>query len=421
MEVKSVDSVQMENETRHEVIILARMGEIALKGLNRGKFEHQLISNLTYRLRPLGNFYIFQSQSRLWIEPKATGTDLQNAAPVSSFTDDPELARTVLAAVTQVFGIVSASLVWKFSGGMEEISSEAKKFVKIILAEKNFKTFKVEAKRAEKRFPLTSPEICCELGNDILEEFPELSVDVISPDFMVYVEVREHVFIYTEKVYGHRGLPVGTAGKGMLLLSGGIDSPVAGYMMASRGMALEAIYFHSYPYTSERAKEKVIDLARIVSHFAGKITLHVVDFTSIQLELYENSPQDMLTITMRRVMFMIAERLAAQRGCKALITGESLGQVASQTLEAIYLTNEVVKMPVFRPLIGTDKDDTITLARKIGSFETSILPFEDCCTVFVAKHPKTHPLPEHMVAAEKNLNIEDLVTRGLSQIEVIHI
>lgn len=411
----------MENASKHEVIILARMGEIALKGLNRGKFEHQLIANLKYRLRSLGNFYIFQSQSRLWIEPKEAGPDLQNAAPASSFTDDPALSAAVLTAVTEVFGIVSASLVWKFSGGMDEITAQAKEFVKELLSLKRYKTFKVEAKRGEKRFPLTSPEICTELGGQILDSFPELTVDVISPDFVVYVEIRENVFLYTQKVYGHRGLPVGTAGKGMLLLSGGIDSPVAGYMMASRGMALEAIYFHSYPYTSDRAKEKVIDLAKIVSHFAGSMTLHVVDFTSIQLELYQNSPQDMLTITMRRVMLQIAENIANQRGCKALITGESLGQVASQTLEAIYLTNEVVKLPIFRPLIGTDKDDTITIARKIGTFETSILPYEDCCTVFVAKHPKTRPLPEHMAAAEKNLDIPELIARGLASVEKIYI
>ncbi|MEI8198607.1 MAG: tRNA uracil 4-sulfurtransferase ThiI [Eubacteriales bacterium] len=411
----------MENASKHEVIILARMGEIALKGLNRGKFEHQLISNLKYRLRSLGNFYIFQSQSRLWIEPKAAGPDLQSADPVSTFTDDPALAKAVLTAVTEVFGIVSASIVWKFNGGMDEITAQARDFVGELLAAKHFKTFKVEAKRGEKRFPLTSPEICTELGGQILEAFPELTVDVISPDFVVYVEVRENISLYTEKISGHRGLPVGTAGKGMLLLSGGIDSPVAGYMMASRGMSLEAVYFHSYPYTSDRAKEKVIDLAKIVSHFAGSMTLHVVDFTSIQLEMYQNSPQDMLTITMRRVMLQIAEEIANQRGCKALITGESLGQVASQTLEAICLTNEVVKLPVFRPLIGTDKDDTILTARKIGTFETSILPFEDCCTVFVAKHPKTRPLPEHMAAAEKNLDIPELVARGLASVEKIFI
>lgn len=407
----------MEPSSDHEIVILARMGEIALKGLNRGRFEHQLISNLQYRLRQLGNFHIFQSQSRLWIEPRNSPED-EN--PVS-FAADPSRAKDCLKAVTEVFGIVSATLVRKFDGGFDEISREALLFVGELLAEKNYKTFKVESKRGDKRFPMDSPEICTELGGRILDAFPSLQVDVHNPEFTLYVEIRESNYLYSEKIYGHRGLPVGTAGKGMLLLSGGIDSPVAGYMMASRGMKLEAVYFHSYPYTSERAKEKVIDLARIVSHYAGSMILHVVDFTAIQLELYQNSPQDMLTITMRRVMFQIAEGLAGRSGCKALITGESLGQVASQTLEAICLTDEVVGMPVFRPLIGTDKDDTVLTARKIGTFETSILPYEDCCTVFVAKHPKTRPLRVDMDHAEKNLNIKELVEKGLSSVESIRI
>ena len=407
----------MEPSSDHEIVILARMGEIALKGLNRGRFEHQLISNLQYRLRQLGNFHIFQSQSRLWIEPRNSPED-EN--PVS-FAADPSRAKDCLKAVTEVFGIVSASLVRKFDGGFDEISREALLFVGELLAEKNYKTFKVESKRGDKRFPMDSPEICTELGGRILDAFPSLQVDVHNPEFTLYVEIRESNYLYSEKIYGHRGLPVGTAGKGMLLLSGGIDSPVAGYMMASRGMKLEAVYFHSYPYTSERAKEKVIDLARIVSHYAGSMILHVVDFTAIQLELYQNSPQDMLTITMRRVMFQIAEGLAGRSGCKALITGESLGQVASQTLEAICLTDEVVGMPVFRPLIGTDKDDTVLTARKIGTFETSILPYEDCCTVFVAKHPKTRPLRVDMDHAEKNLNIKELVEKGLSSVASIRI
>ena len=407
----------MESSSDHEIVILARMGEIALKGLNRGRFEHQLISNLQYRLRQLGNFHIFQSQSRLWIEPKNLPDD-EN--PVS-FAADPSCANACLKAVTEVFGIVSASLVWRFAGGFEEISQESLRFVGELLAEKNYKTFKVESKRGDKRFPMDSPEICTELGGRILEAFPALTVDVHNPEFTLYIEVREFNYLYSEKIYGHRGLPVGTAGKGMLLLSGGIDSPVAGYMMASRGMKLEAVYFHSYPYTSERAKEKVIDLAKIVSHYAGSMVLHVVDFTAIQLELYQNSPQDMLTITMRRVMFQIAEGLAKKSGCKALITGESLGQVASQTLEAICLTDEVAGMPVFRPLIGTDKDDTVLTARKIGTFETSILPYEDCCTVFVAKHPKTRPLRVDMDHAEKNLNIQELVEKGLAGVESIRI
>ncbi len=399
----------------HDTVILARMGEIALKGLNRGKFEHQLITNLGYRLREFGKFRIFQSQSRLWIEPNLVEGE------ESLFARNPELAEQVLDAVTQVFGVVSASIVWKFSGDFETIGSQTIEFVRSLLSKKNLRRFKVEAKRGDKGFPLNSPEICTEIGGRILDAFPELIVDVHEPEFIVYIEVRENLYIYSEKKLGHRGLPVGTAGKGMLLLSGGIDSPVAGYMMASRGMQLDAVYFHSYPYTSERAKEKVVDLAKLVSHYAGRMNLYVVDFTEIQLELYHNSPQDMLTITMRRVMMQIAEGLGEKAGAQCLITGESLGQVASQTVEALKLTNEVASLPVFRPLIGTDKDDTISIARKIGTFETSILPYEDCCTVFVAKHPKTHPTRKDMDHAESKLDIPALVQSGISNVEVIRI
>ena len=268
---------------------------------------------------------------------------------------------------------------------------------------------------------MASPEICMELGHTILETFPQLSVNVKEPDFILNVEVRDYNYVYSGKIMAHRGLPVGTSGKGMLLLSGGIDSPVAGYMMASRGMPLDAVYFHSYPYTSDEAKDKVIKLAKIVSGFSGHMNLYVVNFTQIQLDMYKNSPQDMLTITMRRVMLQIAEKLAEKSYCQCLITGESLGQVASQTLEAIAATNEVVKMPILRPLIGIDKQATCDISRKIGAFETSILPFEDCCTVFVAKHPKTHPHPEDVVEAEKNLDIAKMVEDGVNGVEVIEI
>jgi thiamine biosynthesis protein ThiI len=271
----------------------------------------------------------------------------------------------------------------------------------------------VESKRGNKTFPMTSPEICDELGGHILDTFPELKVKVKNPDFILNVEIRESNYVYSGKMMAHRGLPVGSCAKGMLLLSGGIDSPVAGFMMASRGMPLDAVYFHSYPYTSDLAKQKVIDLAKIVSGFSGRMTLHVVNFTQIQLHLYKHSPQDMLTVTMRRVMLQIAERLAQKYDCKCLITGESLGQVASQTMEAIAATNEVVKMPILRPLIGLDKQATCDISRKIGAFETSILPYEDCCTVFVAKHPKTHPHPEDIIEAEKDLDIEELVEAGV--------
>ena len=394
-------------------VILARMGEVTLKGLNRGKFEIQLKSNLKYRLRQFGKLSIYQSQSRIWIEPKDEG---------NQFFADEDSAREVLEAVTQVFGIVSASLTRKFTGDIKAIDDEAVDYVEHLLKlHPEYKTFKVEAKRGDKSFPLNSPMICEEVGANVLERVPGLSVNVKSPDFILNVEVRDFNYVYAGKVMGHRGLPVGTAGKGMLLLSGGIDSPVAGYMMASRGMTLDAVYFHSYPYTSEQAKEKVVDLAKIVSRFAGRMNLYVVNFTQIQLDMYKNSPQDMLTITMRRVMLQIAEKLAEKSGAKCLITGESLGQVASQTLEAIGITNEVVKMPILRPLIGMDKESTCELSRKIGAFETSILPYEDCCTVFVAKHPKTHPKHEDIEFAEKDLDIAAMVESGVADVEIIEI
>ena len=394
-------------------VILARMGEVTLKGLNRGNFEIQLKGNLKYRLKKYGNLKIYQSQSRIWIEAK----DPENPYFVSEAA-----ATEVMRAVTQVFGIVSVSFARKFEGDYKAVEENTKEYVTEYLANHpGCKTFKVESKRGNKSFPMNSPQICMELGHFILEEFPELTVDVKNPDFIVQVEIRDFNYVYSGKMMAHRGLPVGTSGKGMLLLSGGIDSPVAGFMMASRGMPLDAVYFHSYPYTSEQAKDKVIELAKIVSGFSGRMNLHIVNFTQIQLDMYKNSPQDMLTITMRRVMLQIAEQLALKNNCKCLITGESLGQVASQTLEAIAVTNEVVKMPILRPLIGMDKLATCDISREIGAFETSILPYEDCCTVFVAKHPKTHPHPEDVVEAEKNLDIAKMVEDGVNGTETIEI
>ena len=394
-------------------VILARMGEITLKGLNRGSFEIQLKSNLKYRLKRFGKLKIFQSQSRIWIEP------LEEDNP---YFADLQSAQEIMKAITQVFGIVSVSLARKFDGDFDSICENTKEYVTELLANNpEYKTFKVESKRGNKAFPMNSPVICEELGAFILDNFEGLTVKVKKPDFIVNVEIRESNYVYCGKMMAHRGLPVGTAGRGMLLLSGGIDSPVAGFMMASRGMPLDAVYFHSYPYTSEQAKQKVIDLAKIVSGFSGRMTLHVVNFTQIQLDMYKNSPQDMLTITMRRVMLQIAEQIALQNNCKCLITGESLGQVASQTLEAIAATNEVVKMPILRPLIGLDKQATCDISREIGAFETSILPYEDCCTIFVAKHPKTHPHPEDVIKAEENLDIADMVKQGVLGTEKIEI
>ena len=395
-------------------VILARMGEVTLKGLNRGRFEAQLMNNLRYRLRSFGKVSIFQSQSRIWIESKEEG---------NPYFETEESAKELMTAVTQVFGIVSVSLARKFQGDINDIDRNAEEYVKNLLAANpSYKTFKVECKRGNKKFPMNSPMICEEVGAWILEHFENLSVDVHNPDFILHVEVRDDNYVYAGKMMGHRGLPVGTAGKGMLLLSGGIDSPVAGYMMASRGMPIDAVYFHSFPYTSEQAKQKVVDLAKIVSRFSGRMNLYIVDFTKIQLDMVKNSPHDMLTIVMRRVMLQIAEQIAKKNDCKCLITGESLGQVASQTLEAISITNEVVDMPILRPLIGMDKEATVKISRDIGAFETSILPYEDCCTIFVAKHPKTHPKHVDIEEAEKNLDIEAMVKQGVEEnLEVIKI
>lgn len=396
----------------HDDIILARIGEITLKGLNRGKFEQRLQENISRRLKKTGRFVITCSQSRIWIEPNEPIADLP----------------AVLRLIADVFGVVSVSPVWRFSGGLEELKDQAIAAAACWIENrlsgiglKNGKmTFKIESRRGDKRYPLTSPEISALIGETLLDAFPDvLAVDVHHPDFILYVEIREQMYLYTEIVKGSKGLPVGTGGRGMLLLSGGIDSPVAGYMMASRGMELDAIYFHAFPFTSDQAKEKVLELGRILTTYTGRLTVHVVNFTDIQLMLRDRCPADMMTIVMRRMMMRIAEQLAVRRNCKALITGESLGQVASQTLEALNATDQVVTMPVFRPLIGLDKDDTITLARRIGTYETSILPFEDCCTIFVARHPKTHPRPDDAAKSEESLDIDALVAAGLDRIEEV--
>ncbi len=393
-------------ELAHDEIVLARIGEITLKGLNRGKFEHKLLENLKRRLKPLGRYTISQTQSRFWIETSDQRADL------------PAVMRTA----ADVFGIVSVSPVWRFSGGMPELLRQAVAYAGTQLAPDQIRSFKIESRRGNKKFPQTSPEISSQVGEAVLEAYPgRLRVDVHQPDFTLYVEVRDSIYLYSQIIQGHKGLPVGTGGRGMLLLSGGIDSPVAGYMMASRGMELEAVYFHAFPFTSDQAKEKVLDLGRILTTYTGRLTIHVVDFTDIQLTLRDHCPPDMMTLVMRRMMMRIAERLALSRDCKALITGESLGQVASQTLEALTVTGQVVTLPVFQPLIGINKDDTITLARRIGTFETSILPFEDCCTVFVAKHPKTHPKPDDAIKAEQDLDIESLINQGLLHIEEVNL
>ncbi|WP_010244074.1 tRNA uracil 4-sulfurtransferase ThiI [Acetivibrio cellulolyticus] len=384
-------------------VILIRYGEILLKGLNRPSFERKLIDNIKRSVQHLGKAGVFKSQARIYIEPQVEDYDFDEA----------------INQLTKVFGIVSVSPVWKIETDYDVIKENSVIMIKDLLARKVYKTFKVETKRGDKSFPMDSPEISRKLGGHILDNFPELTVDVKNPEFIFYVEVREFTYIYSEIIPAVCGMPIGTNGKAVLLLSGGIDSPVAGWMIAKRGVELEAVHFYSYPYTSERAKEKVIELTKILTLYCNNIKLHIVPFTDIQLEINEKCPQDQLTIIMRRVMMTIAERIAEKVGALALVTGESVGQVASQTIQSLYVTNSVVKMPVFRPLIGMDKNEVIDIARKIGTFETSILPYEDCCTVFVAKHPSTKPVLEKILLFEKNADLEELINKAIENTEVI--
>lgn len=384
-------------------VILVRYGEIVLKGLNRPVFEDKLISNIKKALQGLGDVKIIKSQSRIYIEPMNEHFDYEIACE----------------KLVKVFGIVSVSIVYKVSSDMHSIKNAAYEIVENNLKNKNVKTFKVETKRGDKKFPLQSPEISADIGEYILSKFNNLKVDVHNPDFILFAEVRENAYVYSDIIPANGGLPVGTNGKAMLLLSGGIDSPVAGWMMAKRGVEIEAVHFHSYPYTSERAKEKVVELANILSEYCGRIKLHVVPFTEIQVEINEKCPHDCLTIIIRRFMMRIAEQIAIKNNCMALITGENMGQVASQTMQSLFVTNASVFMPVFRPLIGLDKTEIIEISRKIGTFETSILPYEDCCTVFVAKHPKTKPILDKIIEHERNLDTDTLIKRAVETTELI--
>ncbi len=386
-------------------VILVRVGEIILKGLNRPVFEEKLVNNIKKSIGNLGKIAVIRSQARIYVEPVEDEYDYNEA----------------IDRLTRIFGIVSVSPVLKIESDFDVIKEQSAKMVKDLIEKKGYSSFKVEAKRGNKKFPMQSPEISRELGSHIWENNQQLKVDVNNPDFIFYVEVRESTYIYSEIIPANGGMPIGTNGKAMLLLSGGIDSPVAGWMIAKRGVEIEAVHFYSYPYTSERAKDKVIELAKILASYCGQIKLHIVPFTDIQLEINDKCPEDEMTIIMRRVMMEIAEKIANSVGAMALITGESVGQVASQTIQSLAVTNIVVDMPVFRPLIGMDKNEVIDRARKIGTFETSILPYEDCCTVFVAKHPKTKPKLEKILKSEELLNIGELIEKAIANTEIIRI
>lgn len=385
-------------------IILIKNGELALKGLNRSNFEDALIKNMRRRLKNLGDFTIRKAQSTIYFEPQSEDFDFEEA----------------LSRISRVFGIAAFSRACVCEKNIEDILSKAVVYLKGDL--ENIKTFKVEAKRADKHFPLTSPEICRELGGTLLSAYPHLKVDVHNPDLIVNVEIRDFAaYVRGEQIPGAGGLPVGTAGTASILISGGIDSPVAAWTMAKRGLRLNAIHFASPPYTSARAEMKVRKLLSKVAAYSGTINLAIVPFTEIQDEIAENCPEDYFTLIMRRMMMRISERLSRKEGSLALITGESLGQVASQTLPALVTTDSVVNMPVLRPLIGMDKEEIIRISRNIDTFETSILPYEDCCTVFTPKHPKTRPTLELCEDAEKNLKIEELIEKAIKNTEYSYI
>ena len=386
---------------------LLKYGEIGIKGKNRYLFEDALVRQIRFALKDVdGQFDVHKSQARIYVDCEG----------------DYDYEDTV-EHLKRVFGIVGICPVVRMEDqGFEKLKEDVVSYMDEMYPDKNL-TFKVEARRARKTYPKTSMEINCDLGEVILEAFPETKVDVHHPDVMLNVEIRNEIYVYSQIIPGAGGMPVGTNGKAMLLLSGGIDSPVAGYMISKRGVGIEATYFHAPPYTSERAKQKVVDLARIVSRYSGPVNLHVVNFTDIQLYIYDQCPHDELTIIMRRYMMRIAEHFAKKDGCLGLITGESIGQVASQTMQSLAATNDVCTVPVYRPVIGFDKQEIVDIAEKIGTYETSIQPFEDCCTIFVAKHPVTKPNVEVIRRSEEKLaeKIDQLVREAIDTVEVIEV
>lgn len=381
-------------------VLLVRYAEIHLKGLNRPFFERLLVDRIKKALEPIRP-NVEREQGRVFIY------------------DVPEDSLSVCVdRLCRVFGIHSVSVARCVEKDWNAIRAAALAETASYAASKEKLTFKCFARRADKRFPMTSDQLCRELGHEILEAYPNLSVDVHHPELSVTVEIRQtHAFVYSGEVLGAGGMPVGSNGKAMLLISGGIDSPVAGYMIAKRGVQIDAVHFYSYPYTSERARDKVVELAKLVSRYAGTIHLYLVPFTDIQMTIYDKCPSTETTVLMRRLMMKIAERIAKETGSQALITGESIGQVASQTIESLCVTDDAVTMPVFRPLIGFDKEEIIEKAQKIGTFETSILPYEDCCTVFVPKHPVTKPKVDKLRESEALVDFEPLIEAAIANTE----
>ena len=381
-------------------VILLKLGEIALKGLNRRAFEDVLLKNIRRRLQSAGEFSVYSVQSTVYVEPKNPEADMDLAED----------------RVSKVFGVVGYARAGVTEKDLEKIQERAGEYLEEELEEVS--TFKVECKRSDKKFPYKSPEISAEVGAYLLEKFPHLRVDVHHPDLVVRVEVREqYAFVHGDTKPGAGGIPVGTGGKAAILISGGLDSPVAAWMMARRGVELTAVHFASPPYTSELAHEKVVRLLKKVSRYAGRIKLVTVNFTHLQEEIRDKCPEELSTVILRRFMLRAAERVAREEGCSALITGESLGQVASQTIQAIACTDAVATMPVFRPLIGTDKSEIVALARRIDTYDTSIEPYEDCCTIFTPKHPRTKPILHFVEDGEKAIDGEALLAESLEKME----
>ncbi|MDR0925426.1 MAG: tRNA 4-thiouridine(8) synthase ThiI [Hungatella sp.] len=384
---------------------LIKYAEIGVKGKNRYLFEDALVAQIRHSLKRVdGDFVVSKESGRIYVTAE------------SDYDFDE-----VIEAFKCIFGIAAiCPMVQVEDNGYEDLKKQVLSYVDEFYEDKNF-TFKVNARRGNKKYPVNSEQINRDLGELVLHAFPETKVDVHKPEVMLRVEVRNKINIYSHTIPGPGGMPVGTNGKAMLLLSGGIDSPVAGYMIAKRGVKIDAVYFHAPPYTSERAKQKVIDLAKLVSKYSGPIHLHIVNFTDIQLYIYDKCPHEELTIIMRRYMMRIAERLAGDSGAMALITGESIGQVASQTMQSLAATDAATTMPVFRPVIGFDKQEIVDVSEKIGTYETSVLPFEDCCTIFVAKHPVTKPSLKMIERSEEKLEekIEELVETAISTVEKV--
>ena len=384
---------------------LIKYGEIGVKGKNRYMFEDALMKQIRIALKDVdGKFFVSKELGRIYVD-----------------TDGDYDYEDTIDRLGKVFGIVGiCPMVRIESKDYENLKKRVVEYVDEVYPDKNF-TFKVDTRRADKSFPGTSESINAELGEVILNAFPEIKVNVRKPDVLIKVEIRTYINIYSLEIAGPGGMPVGTNGRAMLLLSGGIDSPVAGYMIAKRGVRVEAVYFHAPPYTSERAKRKVIELAQLVAKYSGPLNLHIINFTDIQLAIYENCPHDELTIIMRRYMMKIAERIAVENGDQALITGESIGQVASQTIQSLFCTDAAATLPVFRPLIGFDKQEIVEISEKIGTYETSIQPYEDCCTIFVAKHPVTKPILADIERSEEKLEgiIDELLERALESRERI--